>query len=56
MEEYFPMPILCVVLLKHLVKLADGCQKHDQEDVFEAVNPLLPFCSLTPNVNLSRKY
>ena len=46
------MPVLGVVLLKHLVELADGRKKHDQEDILEAVNPLLTLCPLTPDVNL----
>ena len=53
MEEYYgPMPVLGIILLQHLVKLADGCQEHDQEDVLEAVDPLLPLCPLTPDINL----
>ena len=45
-------PVLGVVLLQYLVKLADGRQEHDQEDVLEAMDPLLALCSLTPNINL----
>ena len=46
------MPVLGVVLLQHLVELADGRQEHDQEDVLETVDPLLALCSLTSDVNL----
>ena len=51
-KEYFPVPVLGVIFLKHLVVLADGRQEHDQEDVLETVDPLLPLRSLAPNINL----
>ena len=52
MEEHCPMPVLGIILLKHLVILADRRKEHDQEDVLEAVDPLLPLCPLTPDINL----
>ena len=44
--------VLAHVLLQDLVVLADGGQKHDQENILETVDPLSTFTSLTPDINL----
>lgn len=49
---FIALPVLGIILLQHLVKLADSRQEHNQEDVLEAVDPLLSFCPLTPDINL----
>ena len=50
--ETLLQPVLVVVLLQDLVVLADGGQKHDQENILETVDPLSTFTSLTPDINL----
>lgn len=60
--------VLCVVLLQHLqehlqlplhlhlhlVILAAGCQEHHQQHILETMDPLLPFISLSTDINLKQ--
>ena len=54
--QAFSQSVRLLVLLQHLIVLADGRQEHHQQNIIETMNPLLTLRSLPTHVNLWKNF